>query len=175
MVGILILLFWYLKKFHLEVAYPILHLLKVLFHPFVLIVIVAINLIGHYLGIAVQDHIYSSCCFCEIQPRYQGFILCLVIGRREIKTDHAFDLIPFWVVEYHYPTCLLVGRSVRVDAPLWARFCPLAFHESELCNEVSDHLPLYGRTWLILYVKLSQLNRLQRHLSGSFRATQCPS
>ena len=57
MVGVLILLPWYLNKFHLEVVYPTLHLLKVLIHPFVLAIIIAINLTGYYLGIAARPYL----------------------------------------------------------------------------------------------------------------------
>ena len=79
----------------------ILHLLKVLLHPFVLAFIVAIDLAGYYLGITVHDHICSSCLLGEIQPCYQSFVLYLVIGCRENKTDRAFNHIPFRDVEYH--------------------------------------------------------------------------
>ena len=56
---------------------------------------------------------------------YQSFVLCLVIGCSEINSNHSFDLIPFRAVEYHTIfACLPVGRSVCVDAPFGALFCP---------------------------------------------------
>ena len=81
----------------------ILHLLKVALHLFVLAFIVAIDLASYYLGIIVNNHIFNSYRLGEIHPCYQSFVLCLDIGRREINTDHAFNLIPFLGVEY----CLL--------------------------------------------------------------------
>ena len=36
-------------------------------------------------------------------------------------------------------------------------FCPLALYVSEFCNEVSDHLPLNGSMWAVLYVEFAQL------------------
>ena len=159
MVNVLILLPWYLNKLCLEVAYSILHLLKVLLHPFILTFIVTIDLTGYYLRVVIHDYICSSCRFGEIQSCYQSFVLCLVIGRREIKMDHVFDPVPLRVVEYHTSSaCLLIRRSVRVDALLWALFCPLAFHESEFCDEVSEHLPLYSYVKSILYVEFAQFD-----------------
>ena len=155
----LILLPWYLNKRRLEIVYSILHLLMVLLHLFILAFMVAINVIGHYLRVIIHDHICSSCRLGKIQPCYQSFILCLVIGRREIKMDHAFDLIPFQAMEYHTsPACLPVGQSVRVDALLRSLFCPLVFREGEFCNEVSNNLFFYSHTWLVLYVEFAQLN-----------------
>ena len=171
-VNALVLLPWKLNKLYLEVANSILHLLEVLLHLFILALIVAINLAGYYLGIAVHDQIFSSCHLGKVQPRYQGFVLCFVIGHREVKTDHAFDLISFRAVEYHTSsTCLPIGGSVCVDAPLWDLFCPLAFPESEFCDEVSYYLPLYGRAWSILYVEFTQLYCPQCHPSCSFKTT----
>ena len=156
----LVLLPWYLNKLHLEVVNLIIHLLKVLLHPFDLAFMVPIDLAGYNLRIAVHNHICSSCHLGKIQPRYQSFILCLVISRREIKTDHAFDLIPFQAVEYHTSNaCLLVGRSIRVNAPLGSLFYPLVFREGEFCDEVSNNLSLYSHMWLVLYVEFTQLNR----------------
>jgi len=62
----LVLLPRYLNKLYLEVVHSILHLLKVLLHPFILAFIVAFNLTGYYLGIAVHDHIFNSCCLGKI-------------------------------------------------------------------------------------------------------------
>ena len=147
MAGVLVLLPWYLNKLHLEVINSILYLLKVLLHPFVLALIVVVNLADYYLGIAVYDHAFSSSPLGEIQPYYPSFVLCLVIGRREVKKDHAFDLIPFRAVEYHTGSaCFPVGRSVHVDAPLGALFCPLVFRNSEFYDEVSNNLSFYSRT-----------------------------
>ena len=155
----LILLPWYLNKLHLEVVNSIPHLLKVLLHPFVLTFIVTIDLAGYYLAIAIHDHIYSSCRLGEIQPYYQSFILCLFIGHRKIKTNDAFDHIPFQAVKYHTGSaCLPVERSVRVDAPLGSLFCPLVFHKVEFYDEVNNNLSLYSHTWLVLYVQFAQLN-----------------
>ena len=67
MVGVLVLFHWYLNKLHLKVAQSILHLLKVLLHPFVLAFIVAINLTGYCLRVAIHDYICSSCRFGKIQ------------------------------------------------------------------------------------------------------------
>ena len=115
MVDVLILLSWYLKKFHFEVTYLIIHLLKVLLHSFFLAVIVAINLTGHYLGITVS-YLQLLALWRDPVPLLK-LVLCLVIGRKEIKTDHAFDLILFQAVEYHTSSaCLLVGRFVHMDA-----------------------------------------------------------
>ena len=91
----LVLFPWDLNKLHLEVVNLILYLLKVILHPFVFAFIVTVNLVDYYLGIAVYDHTFSSCRLSEIQPCYQSFLLCLVVGCREVKMDHAFDLIPF--------------------------------------------------------------------------------
>ena len=147
MVDVLVLLPYYLNKLHLEFVNSILYLLKVLFHPFILALIVAVNLVDYYLGIAIYDHAFSSCYLGKIQPYYQSFILCLVIGRKEVKMDHAFDLIPFQAVEYHTgSTCLPIGRSIHVDAPLGVLFCPLVFRESEFCDEVNNDLSFYNRT-----------------------------
>ena len=144
MISVLILLSWDLNKLHLEVDNLILHLFEVL-HPFDLAFIVYINLTSYYLGIAVHDHIFSSCRRCKVQPRYQSFVLCLVLCCREIKTDRAFDLIPFQAVEYHASfACLLIGRSVCLDSPLGALFCPLVFCEGEFYDEISHNLSLYS-------------------------------
>ena len=131
----LILLPWDLNKLHLEVVNSILHMLEVLLHPFVLAFIVPINLTSYYLGIAVHNHIFSSCRLGKVQPRYQSFVLCLIICCREIKIDHAFDLIPFRAVEYHASSnCLPVGRSISVDSPL------RILHQCGFYNEVSHTL-----------------------------------
>ena len=159
MVSVLILFPWDLNKLHLDVINSILYLLKVFLHPFVLTLIVAINLADYYLGIAVYDHIFSPCCLGEIQPCYQSFVLCLVVSRREVKTDHAFDLIPFQAVKHHTGFAYLsVGRFICMDAPLGALLCPLVFCESEFCDEVNNDLSLYSSTWSVLYVKFAQLN-----------------
>ena len=61
----------------------------------------------------------------KVQPYYQGFVLYFVIGCREVQTNHAFDLISFWAVEYHTTsTCLPIRGFVCVNAPLWDLFCP---------------------------------------------------
>ena len=152
----LVLLPWDLNKLYSEATNSILHLLEVLLHPFILAFIVAINLTGYYLGIAVYNQIFSSCCLGKVQPRYQGFILYFVIGRREIQMNHAFNLISFRAVEYHTsPTYLSIKGSVCVDAPLWDLFWPLAFHESEFYDEVSYYLPLYSRVRSILHVEFT--------------------
>ena len=159
MAGVLVLLPWYLNKLRLKVVNSILHLLKILLHLFVLAFIVAIDLASYYLGIAVHDHICSSCHLGEIQPCYQSFVLCLIIGCREIKMDHAFDHIPFRAVEYHTGSaCLHAGRSVYVDAPLGNLFYLLVFREGEFYNEVSNNLSLYSRMWSVLYIKFTQPN-----------------
>ena len=156
MVDVFVLVPWDLNKLRSEVVYSILHLLKVLLYPFVFTVIVAINLTGDYLRVAIHDHICCSCHFGEIQSYYQGFVFRLVIVRREIESDHAFDLIPFWAMEYHTSSaCLAIGRFVHVDAPLWALSCPLAFHEGEFYNEVNNNLSLYSHMWVILYVEFA--------------------
>ena len=56
----LVLLLWDLNKLYLEVANLTLHLLEILLHLVILAFIVAINLTGYYLGIAIYDQIYSS-------------------------------------------------------------------------------------------------------------------
>ena len=143
----LVLLPWYLNKLHLEVINSILYLLKELLHLFFIAFRVIANLANYYLGIAVYNHTFSSCCLGKIQPCNQSFQLYLVIGRREVKTDHAFNLIPFQAVEYHTGSaCLPIGRSVLVVAPLGALFYPLVFRDSEFCDEVSNDLSLYSRT-----------------------------
>ena len=55
----LVLLPWYLNKLHLEVVNLIIHLLKVLLHPFDLAFIVPIDLAGYNLRIAVHNHIIA--------------------------------------------------------------------------------------------------------------------
>ena len=155
----LILLPWYLNKIHLDVVNSILYLLKILLHSFILALIVAINLADYHLGIAIYDHTLSSCRLGEIQPYYQSFVLCLVVSHREVKMDHAFDLIPFQAVEYHTSLAgLPVGRSICMDAPLGSLFCPLVFHKVEFYDEVNNNLSLYSHTWLVLYVQFAQLN-----------------
>ena len=115
----LVLFLWDSNKFYLKAANSIIHLLEVLLHPFILALIVAVNLTGYNLGIAVYNHIFKFCCFCQVQSCYPGFILCFIIGRREIQMDLAFDLIPFRSAKYHTSsTCLLIGGSICVDAPL---------------------------------------------------------
>ena len=105
-----VLLPWYLNKLYLEVIHSILHLLKVLLLPFVLAFIVALNLTSYYLENAIHDHIFNSYRIGKIQPYYQSFILCLVISHREIKMDHAFDLVTFLAMEYHTNSaCLSSG------------------------------------------------------------------
>ena len=74
----LILLPWYLNKLHLEVVNSILHLFKVLLYSLILAFIAAINLASYYLGITINNHIFSSCHLGEIQPYYQSFVLYLV-------------------------------------------------------------------------------------------------
>ena len=95
MVSMLVLLPWDLNKLCLKVVYPILHLLKVLLHPFALALIVAINLISDYLSVAIYYHIHGFFYFGKIQPYYQGFLFYFVICRKAIESDHAFDLVPF--------------------------------------------------------------------------------
>ena len=150
---------WDLNKLHFEVINLILYLLKVLLYLFILALIVIVNLADYYLGIAVYDHTFSSYRLGEIQPCYQSFVLCLVIGRREVKTDHAFDPIPFRAVEYHTGSVWLsIRRSIYVDALLGALLYPLVFYESEFRDEVSNDLSFYSRTWSVFYVEFPQLN-----------------
>ena len=147
---------WDLNKLCLEVVYSILHLLKVLLQLFVLAFIVAVNLTSDHLRVAIYDHIHGSCYFGEIQSYYQGFVLRFVIGCGEIELDYALNLIPFWAMEYHTSfTHLSVRRFICVDIPLWTLSCPLALHMGKLYDEVSNNLPLYGRTWAILYIEFA--------------------
>ena len=68
--------------------------------------------------------------------------------------DHALDLISLRSVEHYADTsCLLIGGSIRVDAPLWDFFCPMAFHEGEFGDEVGHYLSLYSCAWTILYIE----------------------
>ena len=122
MVGVLVFLPWYLNKIHLEVAYSILHLLKVLLHPFILAFIVAINLTGHYLRVTIHDHICSSCHFGEIQSCYQSFILYLIIGCREINTNHDSTLSPFGL----WNTTLALLACLLEDPFMWMLHCRLS-------------------------------------------------
>ena len=55
LVGALFLLLWDLNKLYFKVVNLVLHLLKVLLHPFILAFIVPLNLTGYYLGIVVYD------------------------------------------------------------------------------------------------------------------------
>ena len=59
----LILFPWDLNKLRLEPVHSSLHLLKVLLHPFALAFIVANNLTGDYLRVAIYDYIHGSYCF----------------------------------------------------------------------------------------------------------------
>ena len=156
MVSVLVLLPWDLNKFCLKVVYLVLHLPQVVLHLFALAFIVAVNLAGGYLRITIYEHIGDSCCFGEIQPCYQGFVLCLVIGHWEIESDHVFDLVPFWIIEYHSSSaCLFVGRFIRVDTSPWTLFCPLSFYVGEFCDEVGNNLSFNGRARVILYVEFA--------------------
>ena len=155
----LVLLLWDLNKLYLEVANLTLHLLEILLHLVILAFIVAINLTSYYLGIVIYNQVFSFYHLGKVQPRYQGFIICFVIGRREVQSDHEFNFISFQAIEYHTSsTYLPIRGSVYLDAPLWALFCPLGFHESEFCDEVSDYLPLYSCARSILYVEFAQLD-----------------
>ena len=60
----LILLPWDLNKLCLKVVYPILHLFKILLHPFVFALIVIVTLTGDYLRVAIHYHICGSYYFC---------------------------------------------------------------------------------------------------------------
>ena len=122
----------------------------------------------------MNNYTRGPCCFSEIQPCYQSFVLCFIVGHREVETNHAFNLIPFWRTKYN--TCsdsLFVGRSIHVYTPLRILFFPLVFHVSELSNEVSDHLPLNGSTQAVLYIKFAQLYCPQCYSSGNFRIAHC--
>ena len=67
--------------------------------------------------------------------------------------NHTLDLVPFWRIKhYTCSTGLPVRQSTRVNTPLGMFSCPLAFHVGDFCNEVSNHLCLYGSTWAVLYV-----------------------
>ena len=98
------------------------------------------------------------CCFGEIESRHQSFVLCFIVGGREVKVNHAFDLVPFR--REKYDTCtpsLPVGRPVCIYTPLWTFIYPLVFPFGELCYEVRDDLPFDGSAWAVLNVKLAQL------------------
>ena len=115
---------WDLNKLRLEVVYSILHLLKVLLHPFVLTVIVIVDLTSDYLRVVIYDTFSSPS--------------------------------RLWSTTPAPPACLL-------DDPfMWILHCglfltPLAFHMGELYNEVSNNLPLYCLTRVILYIEFGQL------------------
>ena len=100
---VFVLLSWNLNKFCLKVAHLILYLLQVLFHSFALAFIAAVNLTGDYLRITIHNHALDSYCFGKIQSCYQSIVLHFIISRREIKSNYAFNLIPFWTMEY-YPS-----------------------------------------------------------------------
>ena len=55
-VGMLVFLPWDLKKLCLKIVYRILHLLEVLLLPFVFALIIAFNLTGNYLRVAIHYH-----------------------------------------------------------------------------------------------------------------------
>ena len=34
-------------------------------------------------------------CFGKIESHHQNFILCFIVGGREVEADHTFDLVSF--------------------------------------------------------------------------------
>ena len=120
----------------------------------------------------MHDHIFRTYSLCEVQPCHQGFIFGLVVGCGEIQSDHALNLIPLWGLDYHTgPSCLSIGRSVRINILLSRLLCPLAVLEGEFGDEVSHYLPFYSCSRMVLYVKLAKLHCLQSHSSCSLGAT----
>ena len=153
-----VLLPWDLDKLDLETANPTFYLIEVFLHPFTLVFVATVDLTGYDLRVVVYDHILSPCCSCEVQSYYQGLILCLIVGGMKFELDHAFHLIFFWGDEHHtYPSCLPIGRSVRINIPLWSLLYSLVVLKSELGDKVSHNLPFHSCSRLVLYIKLTQL------------------
>ena len=73
-----------LNESDLEAASSILHFFQVLLHSLVSTLVIAVDLACYHLGIAMYDHVLSTCSLCEIQTSYQGFIVRFVVGCREI-------------------------------------------------------------------------------------------
>ena len=145
MVSFLIFSFGDLNNLGLQVIYPSFYLLQIFLHPFTLTFIIPVHLVCDDLKVAINNQTRDPYYFSEIKSCHQGFTL----------TDHAFNLVSFWRTKYD--TCLFVGRFVRMYTPSRMLVCPVAFLVHELCNEVSDDLPLNGRMRTVLYVKLTQL------------------
>ena len=66
MVSTFVLLLRDLNEFDFETVDPILHFFQVLLYPLISALVVTINLTCYYLGIAMHDHIFGICCFCEV-------------------------------------------------------------------------------------------------------------
>ena len=142
----------------METANLTFYLIEVFLHSFTLAFVVTIDLTSYDLGITVDDHIFSPCCSYEVQSCYQYLIFCLIISGMKFELDHAFHPIFFWRDEHHtYPSCLPIGRSVRINIPLWSLLYSLAVLKSELGDKVSHNLPFHSCSRLVLYIKLTQL------------------
>ena len=83
-IGTFVFLLWDLTEFDPKAADSTLHFFQVLLHSLVSTLIITVDLACYYLGIAMYDHILSTCSPCEIQTSYQGFIFRLVVSCREI-------------------------------------------------------------------------------------------
>ena len=100
------------------------------------------------------------------------FIFGLVVGRGEVQSDHALNLIPLWGLDYHTgPSCSSIGRSVHINIPLSDLLCPLAIPKGEFDDKASHHLPIYSCSRTVLYIKFTKLHCPQSHSSYRLGAT----
>ena len=134
MVGLLILSSGDLDDLGLYIIDLSPYLLQVLLHPFALAFVVPIHLVGDDLRVTIKNHACGPCRFGEIESRHQSFVLCFIVGGREVKANHTFNLVSFGRKMHDtYSVDLPVGRPVCMYASLKAFICPLIFPISELC------------------------------------------
>ena len=115
------------------------YLLQVLLHPFAFAFVVPLHLVGDDLRVTVKNHACDPYYFGEIKSYHQSFVLCFIVGGREVEADHTFNLVFFRRKKHDTcPVSLPVGQPVCMYTSLKTFICSLVFPVSELCYEVSD-------------------------------------
>ena len=122
----------------------------------------------------MNDYTGGPCCFGEVKLCHQSFVLCFIVGGREVKANHTFNFVSFW--RKKHDTCssnLFVRRSVCIYAPPRTFICPLAFTIGEFCYEISDDLSLDGGTRAVLKNSLNSIAHSVNRLAASGLLITC--
>ena len=155
-VDLLILSSGDLDDLGLHVVHPSLYLIQVFVHPFAFAFVIPIHLVGDDLRVSIKNHTCGPCYFGEIESCHQGFLLCFIVGCREVEANHTFNLVSFERKKHNAcSTSLFVRWSICMYAPLRTLIYPFAFPIGELRYEISDNLSLDGSTRAVLNIKLA--------------------